>query len=356
MKKLLLLLFFLAAFTFKGHSQITIIDKGLYVQVTNGAAVADIYKTEYGAYNFGTSVCLKRRLTLFIPSNQGSVPPIAPYHSVDMCFGFNQVSNPASVSNNDLYNKLIVMFRTATAGVGTVTSFSSGNLSPLFTTSVATSTTTPALSFSLSNAAGGTVFGNNTGSSSAPAFTSTPVLGIPGTTLGTLRFAGNTSGTITLQSAAAAGTWSLTLPANDGDANQVLTTDGTGITSWAAGGSGWALDGNTVGAEKFIGTLDNFAFPIRVNNVEKWRVETFGGLSYAGFGTGGSPATRRNLFINPTVDGYTGAAVTSADGIVAIGAGAGNAITTSLYGVFIGFNAGNQNTTGGNVFIGKSVV
>ncbi len=57
-----------------------------------------------------------------------------------------------------------------TGNVGTVTSFSSGNLSPLFTTSVATSTSTPALSFSLSNAAANTYFGNNTGSSAAPAF------------------------------------------------------------------------------------------------------------------------------------------------------------------------------------------
>jgi len=54
-------------------------------------------------------------------------------------------------------------------GTGTVTSFSSGNLSPLFTTSVATSTTTPALSFSLSNAGAGTIFGNATSSSAAPA-------------------------------------------------------------------------------------------------------------------------------------------------------------------------------------------
>ncbi len=36
-------------------------------------------------------------------------------------------------------------------GSGTVTSFSSGNLSPLFTTNVATATTTPALSFSLTS-------------------------------------------------------------------------------------------------------------------------------------------------------------------------------------------------------------
>lgn len=54
---------------------------------------------------------------------------------------------------------------------GTVTSFSSGNLSPLFTTSVATATSTPALSFTLSNAAVSTWFGNNSAiGAAAPAF------------------------------------------------------------------------------------------------------------------------------------------------------------------------------------------
>lgn len=55
-------------------------------------------------------------------------------------------------------------------GSGTVTNFSAGNLSPLFTTSVADATTTPALTFSLSNAATNTYFGNNTGSPASPAF------------------------------------------------------------------------------------------------------------------------------------------------------------------------------------------
>lgn len=57
------------------------------------------------------------------------------------------------------------------AGTGTVTNFSAGNLSPLFTTSVATSTTTPALSFTLSNAEVNQVFaGPASGSPGAPAF------------------------------------------------------------------------------------------------------------------------------------------------------------------------------------------
>lgn len=56
------------------------------------------------------------------------------------------------------------------SGSGTVTSFNAGNLSPLFISSVANSATTPALTFSLSNAAANTVFGNNTGSPTAPAY------------------------------------------------------------------------------------------------------------------------------------------------------------------------------------------
>lgn len=55
-------------------------------------------------------------------------------------------------------------------GSGTVTSFSAGNLSPLFSSSVATATTTPALTFTLSSAAANTVLSNATGSSAAPAF------------------------------------------------------------------------------------------------------------------------------------------------------------------------------------------
>jgi hypothetical protein len=57
------------------------------------------------------------------------------------------------------------------AGTGTVTTFSSGNLSPLFTTSVSNATTTPALSFSLSTADENSYFGNPNGTPGAPAHT-----------------------------------------------------------------------------------------------------------------------------------------------------------------------------------------
>jgi hypothetical protein len=65
----------------------------------------------------------------------------------------------------------------ASGATGTVTSFSAGNLSPLFTTSVATATSTPALSFTLSNAGQNTVLaGPPTGGAGAPTYQTAPTI------------------------------------------------------------------------------------------------------------------------------------------------------------------------------------
>lgn len=71
-------------------------------------------------------------------------------------------------------------FALPAAGTGTVTSFSSGNLSPLFTTNVATATTTPALAFTLSTQSANLVFaGPTNGAAAAPAFRSLVAADIP---------------------------------------------------------------------------------------------------------------------------------------------------------------------------------
>lgn len=44
--------------------------------------------------------------------------------------------------------------------------------------------------------------------------------------------------------------------------------------------SGWALDGNTNSALKYIGTNDNFPFPVRVNGTERFRFLTNGTIQY----------------------------------------------------------------------------
>ena len=49
-----------------------------------------------------------------------------------------------------------------------------------------------------------------------------------------VEFDGTTSGTVTVQPAATAGTWSLTLPTTAGTNGQALVTNGSGVTSWGA--------------------------------------------------------------------------------------------------------------------------
>jgi hypothetical protein len=73
----------------------------------------------------------------------------------------------------------IPQYAVSGGGTGTVTDFSAGDLSPLFTTTEATTTSTPALSFSLSSAAAHKFFGNATGSTAAPSYSSITTADLP---------------------------------------------------------------------------------------------------------------------------------------------------------------------------------
>jgi len=103
-----------------------------------------------------------------------------------------------------------------TGGTGTVTSFSSGNLSPLFTTSVATPTTTPALSFALSTQIANTVFaGPVSGVAAAPTFRALVVADFPTVNgnVGSFTYASitvNAQGLITAAASGAAPTGTVT--------------------------------------------------------------------------------------------------------------------------------------------------
>lgn len=81
---------------------------------------------------------------------------------------------------------------------GSVTSFSAGNLSPLFTSSVATATTTPALTFALSTQTANTgFFGPTTGSAAAPTFRALVAADIPLITESKFSFSDVTTGNST---------------------------------------------------------------------------------------------------------------------------------------------------------------
>ena len=152
----------------------------------------------------------------------------------------------------------------ATGGItwitpGTVTNFSAGDLSPLFTTSEATTTTTPALTFTLSNAGAHTYFGNATGSSATPSFTSNAALtktddtnvtltlgGSPNTSLleavsltlgwtGQLSVSRGGTGASTLTGILQGnGTSAVTAITNSSTVGQVLRVTGTSTYAWGA--------------------------------------------------------------------------------------------------------------------------
>lgn len=96
---------------------------------------------------------------------------------------------------------------------------------------------------SLQPIAGGTVLGNPTAANAVPTATITPVLGIPGTSQGSLGFAGASGGTATVRAQATAGTPTLLLPTASGTIPSTVsaplalnaTTGGLSITGLAGG-------------------------------------------------------------------------------------------------------------------------
>ena len=94
-----------------------------------------------------------------------------------------------------------------------------------------------------------------------------------------LRLRGATSGYIELKAPASAGDNTLTLPTNNGSANQLLKTDGSGNLSWVDDNSGVSLSGSTnntiatvTGANALIGeanlTFDGSTLKLKADNGE----------------------------------------------------------------------------------------
>ena len=149
-------------------------------------------------------------------------------------------------------------------------------------------------------------------------------LGTAGTTLGVLSLAGNTSGKIIIQPAAAAGTYTLTLPTTDGNANEFLQTNGSGVLTWAAAGGG-APALHTITAATATNTINS------TNFVQEWQWNTLGtgtGFKLSSNSTV-APGTTQKLFE-----------------IALSGTGAGGSISTAAYIANTKTNSGGTNVSG----------
>lgn len=136
-------------------------------------------------------------------------------------------------------------------------------------------------------------------------------VGLAGTTLGQLVLSGNTAQTVTIRTLATAGNYTLTLPVDNGNAGEVLSTDGSGALSWIAAGAV-----GTVTNVTWTGGIVSIANP---TTVPAFTIAgTSGGIPY--FSSGSTWATSAALAANAIVlgggAGTAPATTTTASGIV----------------------------------------
>lgn len=145
-----------------------------------------------------------------------------------------------------------------------VTSFSAGNLSSLFTTSVANPATTPSLSFALAQAAPWGFFGNNTASAALPIFNAAAAITSTSDTNITLTLGGTPTRAVLNATSITAG-WNGQLSLGRGGtgtamsapgANRIMYwNNGGGSMDWLQLGTNLSITGNTLNATTSSGSV-----------------------------------------------------------------------------------------------------
>lgn len=185
-------------------------------------------------------------------------------------------------------------------------------------------------------------------SSNTIAATATPTLGANSGTGGQITFNGSTSGTCTLNVQAAAGTGSnFTLPNTNGSSGNVLSTNGSGVTSWiAVGGTGTVTSIDVSGGTTGLTTSGG---PV----VGAGTITLAGTLVVSNGGTGRTSLTNHGVIVGAGTSAVTQLAAAAAGTVLGgLGSSSDPAFTAvpvlGVAGATVG-TIGFQNATSGTI-------
>lgn len=210
---------------------------------------------------------------------------------------------------------------TYVSGGGTVSTVSSGNLSPLFTVGITNPTTTPAFTFTLSTAAANTYFGNATGGVASPSYTAA----------GALTKTDDTNVTLTLGGAPTTSLLSATS----------LTLGWTGILSAARGGTAngfTAFSGPTTATKTF--TLPDASATILTSNAAVTAPQ--GGTGQTTYAIGDILQASAATTLSKLAAVATGNVLISG-GVTTVSSWGKVGLTTHVSGILPGANGGTNN-------------
>jgi hypothetical protein len=166
-------------------------------------------------------------------------------------------------------------------------------------------------------------------------------VGLAGTTTGTLRLEGITSGYVQVQPSAAAGSWVMTLPTGVPASNgYVLSSTTAGVTSWVANGSSVAL--SSVTSATGVNTIDN------TNNAQTWQWGTLTTGTAMSFTTSSmTTGTLLSLQDTAVAATSTGKVLSISDTTTGPGYGVYSAMTGVANTGYAGYYFNNANTGAG---------